>query len=372
MSSTSDKQAKPLATPFEKIHGLGNDFVVISLEHALNAPIVRDALKEGKDPLPELARRLCDRHYGIGGDGLIIGFPLSASSSAPPSSVAIDLQNRFLSQFGYAYPGSSSCDIAWIYINSDGSPSQMCGNGLRCLALWAVERKIVATSIFLVSTRVGPIKVEYKGPSTITVDLGQPILNAQAIPLAGVGDGHFIRKPIAVGSRQYAATCLSMGNPHCVIYMDSESLMGSDQKGIDGGAPARFPAHLSSLAPAIQALPLFPEGVNVEFAAAETKDRARLFVWERGCGPTLACASGAAATLVAGVLEGRLDRECEIVLPGGSLYVSWSKDDDRVRMTGPASSAFTGEVDLDHLLSLKQRTPSAKPLSQRLKEARCR
>lgn len=284
------------------MQALGNDFVFVE-ESQLSATttgklIVRDFSAQGA----VLARALCDRHFGIGADGLIV----------------------------VRKPTRSDCQVSWLYFNGDGSISSMCGNGLRCLGLYAATRQLVTGLSFNIETAVGPVPVVVVDSSTITTDLGEPILEAHKVPVAGKGKDKIVNQPIVVGGQQLAATCVSMGNPHCVLF---------DTR-LDE-------AQWRHLAPQIQQMQLFPEGVNVEFVEVATRARARVFVWERGCGPTLACASGAAAVLVAGVLEGRLDRSAVIELPGGSLMVQWDEKDHHVRMTGSAKFAFSGTFDID-------------------------
>jgi diaminopimelate epimerase len=290
------------AVAFTKMQALGNDFVFVA-ESDLTATttgklIVRDLSKQGA----LLARSVCDRHFGIGADGLII----------------------------VRKPTRNDCQVSWLYFNSDGSISSMCGNGLRCLGLYAVHHQLTTGSSFNIETAVGPVPVVVVDASTITSDLGEPILEADKVPVAGKGREKIVKQPIVVDGQQLTATCLSMGNPHCVLF---DTRLSEPQWRL--------------LAPQIQQLELFPEGVNVEFVEVATRARARVFVWERGCGPTLACASGAAAVLVAGALEGRLDRSAVIELPGGSLLIHWDEKDNHVRISGSAKFAFSGTFDVD-------------------------
>lgn len=358
---SQDKQEKSQsALPFVKMHGLGNDFVMVNLPDLMAVDSLRSAFERGFDPLPELAGKLCDRHYGVGADGLIVGFSLAAVRAKPSSALAH--AHQLIVKVGYGCPDDGRCDIGWTYLNGDGSFSAMCGNGLRCLSLWAIEVKLVATSHFLVSTKVGAVEVDLKSNDRITVDIGIPNLTSHSIPLSGVTSDRFIKQPVGTGTDRFNGTCVNMGNPHCVIFLDGkESTMLKNH--LD------FPAHLVAPAKLIQELPLFPEGVNVEFAVADGREAVRTWVWERGCGPTLACASGAAAVLVAGVLEGRLDRACEVRLPGGSLEINWDAGDEHVRITGPARTSFAGVVDLEDFGFVVSEKPDAEC---GLKEAGCR
>lgn len=290
---------------FSKMQGLGNDFVVIGEDDLRSQRIGADLLLNWEEEAGRLARAICNRHFGIGADGLIV-----VRSSPRPD-----------------------CQVGWSYINSDGSPSDMCGNGLRCVALWALERQLVTGKNFAVATAKGPVPVHFEDVDQITVDLGPPILNSQKIPVAGADRDLVLNEPLEVHGKTLSVTCVSMGNPHCVIF-----------------EPHLNPFEYDVFAPKIQQLPFFPEGVNVEFVVVENPSCARVFVWERGCGPTLACSTGASAVVVAGVLEKRLARKSRVKLPGGQLEVEWSAEDDHVRLTGPARHSYTGTIDLSQLL----------------------
>lgn len=338
-SPTPDTKNIPDATlPFVKMHGLGNDFVMIALDDLSDQDSFMEAIGAGRNPLPDLAKILCARNFGIGADGLIIGFSLGnkISKKSPETAKNNVTEADILEVLGANYVNGGACDIGWIYINSDGSSSAMCGNGLRCLGLWAVERKLVASSPLLVSTKVGPVEISVETASGITVDLGQPILQPDLIPLTSEQTENFIAREIKTSSQKFMATCVSMGNPHVIIF-DADSAKDCFQS-------MKFDQSLTDQSIEIQKNKLFPEGVNVEFARATAKDRVEVLVYERGCGPTLACASGAAAVLVAGVLEGRTGRKADIVLPGGALSVEWSEADNHVRMSGPAAFVFEGAI----------------------------
>lgn len=302
-SATKDR----FEIPFAKLQGLGNDFVFIAEEDLQSSEAGRKILTDWTEQKARLAPVVCDRRFGIGADGLIL----------------VKKSNR------------ADCLLGWSYTNSDGSPSAMCGNGIRCLALWAHRRGLIEDGEFLVDTEIGAVPVTFLAEERITTDLGVPNLDSQRIPVSGQPRETVVRTPIALDEeRTITATCVSMGNPHCVTFDYS---LDDDQ--------------LSGLAMQLQMHPFFPEGVNVEFVEVESPGRARVAVWERGAGRTLSCATGAAAVLVAGVLEKRLERKAEIVLPGGPLHIEWSENDDRVRITGPAKFVFAGSVDLSRLLS---------------------
>jgi diaminopimelate epimerase len=319
---------------FTKMQALGNDFVVVSSIDLGTTPSGQALLEEWHQHRAELARVLCDRHYGIGADGLVLLIDrqsLHQQSSSQPALV-----NAIAAQ---------SADLGWVYTNADGSSSDMCGNALRCLGLFAVEKKLVDRRQFTVATAAGSASVIFDSQNSITIDLGEPHIASDTIPMKVPTQQRFIRQPIAFSDGKQTvevqATCVNMGNPHCVIFDERY-------------AEAAFAdAELARQAGCLQNLPLFPEGVNVEFAAAIRRDHIRVLVWERGCGATLACATGAAATLVAGVLEGRVERRSTIELPGGTLDADWSEADDHVRLIGPAQTVFSGTVDLLHFPELR-------------------
>ena len=272
---------------FAKYHGIGNDFVMFadpSDELRLNA---------------EMVRRLCDRRFGIGADGVI--------------RVA---------------PGHAGGDLFMDYVNSDGSIGEMCGNGIRCLALFARVEGLTDKDEINVNTRAGMKTVEIQG-DTVRVDMGQPIFDAARIPVQAQDPLH---AKIELESGVIEAACLSMGNPHAVLFVDDPDA-----------------APVTTLGPTIEHHPMFPNKVNVEFVRVEGPRRVRMRVWERGSGETLACGTGACAAAVAARLLEEMDPEVTVVLPGGELTVEWAgslDDSATVFLTGPAVRAFEGEVDL--------------------------
>jgi diaminopimelate epimerase len=286
---------------FTKMEGLGNDFIMVEEIELAGHPDGQRLLENLEEEGGKLAARLCDRRLGIGADGMII----------------------------VRKPERENCSVGWMYFNSDGSTSAMCGNGLRCLALYSVDTGLVKDEEFLVDTAVGARSVKVIDADIITTDLGVPLLSSQEVPISGEPRPKVVRQSLKVSSGNVLATCVSMGNPHCVVFQ-----------------PPRNQNDWPALAAEIQKLEIFPEGTNVEFVQVLTPSHAAVYVHERGSGPTLACASGAAAVLVAGVLEGTLQRAATIELPGGSLRVWWSDSDDHVRITGPARTAFRGVFDL--------------------------
>lgn len=274
---------------FTKMHGLGNDFVLIQ------------DLAEEWDLSGAAIMLLCDRNFGIGADGVLI------------------VRNATL-------PGA---DFRMLYFNADGSQAEMCGNGVRCFAKYLVDNRLVEGDTLAIET-VGGIKRvdvtrDYDGTLAMaTVDMGEPKLAPAEIPTTLSGTQVF-ECPVETEYGTFRVTAVNMGNPHAVVWVDD----------VDE-------APVETVGPAIETHPVFPAKTNVEFAElASGEDRIRLRVWERGVGETLACGTGACATLVASVLACRTGRSATIELPGGELLVRWDED-GRVYMTGPATTVFTG------------------------------
>jgi diaminopimelate epimerase len=275
---------------FTKMHGLGNDFVVVQ------------DLAEAWDLSPEAIALLCDRRFGIGADGL-----LAVRDATVPGA-----------------------DFRMDYHNSDGSVAEMCGNGIRCFAKYLVDRSMVQGDTLAIETLDGVKRIEvvrdYEGKmSSATVDMGEPKLAPEDIPTTLPGTQVF-ECPVETEYGTFRVTGVSMGNPHAVIWVDD----------VDATPVEVF-------GPAIENHPAFPAKTNVEFAevVGEGEDRIRLRVWERGCGETLACGTGACAAVVAAVLGCRTERAVTVELAGGELFVRWDED-GHVYMAGPATEVFTG------------------------------
>ena len=266
--------------PFEKMHGLGNDFVVVERRHLPNN--VNEVI---------LAKLLCNRHFAIGADGLII----------------VDISN------------TRDADFSWAYYNSDGSEAEMCGNGMRCFAKYVFERGFTDNVSFSVLTKAGIIKPTVEEDGTITVNMGKPKFDEDFIDT------------LEIDSKKINFTYVEIGNPHAVIFMDSEIQ-----------DPEFF-----SLGPKIEKHNKFPHGVNVEFVTVLNKNEIKCRVWERGCGPTLACGTGACAVLVAANINNKTAESVNVFLPGGCLKVKWDKDLNNVFLNGPASFVCTGQYNLD-------------------------
>lgn len=272
---------------FSKMHGAGNDFVVVN------------GFKETVKDVEAASRLVCDRHFGVGADGLILILP------------------------------SATADFRMRIINSDGSEPEMCGNGIRCAARYVYENGLTDKTKITFETLAGPIKPELvlaDGKITgVKVDMGKPRLSRGEIPLTGPAGEPAMNVPVVVDGKTYTGIGVSMGNPHFVVFVD-------DVMAVD----------LPAVGPKLETNPLFPRKTNVEFAQVVNRREIRMRVWERGAGITLACGTGTCATVVAAALSGRTDRTALVHLDGGDLTIEWAED-DRVFMTGPAVEVFRGE-----------------------------
>lgn len=275
---------------FVKVQGLGNDFVIIN------------ALEEnGFLNYFALAQKLCNRKFGIGADGLILILP------------------------------SQTADIKMRIINSDGSEAEMCGNGIRCFAKYVYEQGIISKTKMAVETLAGVIVPEIIFENnkvvSVRVDMGEPLLERSQIPMLGK-PGRVIKERLKVIDEEFEITTVSMGNPHCVIFV-------TDLNKID----------IEKWGPLIETHPVFPRKINVEFVQVINLHEAVMRVWERGAGITLACGTGACATLTAGVLNNLLERKAIIKLLGGELTIEWAEN-NHLYMTGPAVEVFRGKINI--------------------------
>ena len=270
---------------FTKMHGLGNDFILI------------DAREQDLPQLSAFCREYSDRRFGIGFDQALILYP------------------------------SRSADFRMDIYNADGSQVEMCGNGIRCFAKYIWDRGISGKSELAVETLAGIIRPVKKG-DLIQVDMGEPILDGPSIPvnLEGTVKGYTLR----IEDMDFPVTCVSMGNPHAVIFMEEVKSFPIDKYG-----------------PKIEHHPLFPKRINVEFVRVDNKEEITVRVWERGAAETLACGTGACASAVASHLNGHTGREVTVHLPGGDLQINWDERDNHVYMTGAAAEVYSGEVMLD-------------------------
>lgn len=361
----AEKTYTPLITflPFSKIHGIGNDFVMVTEEalgglyrERLEGKSAAEAVKVFKAFLSEIARNVCNRHRGIGADGLIVAIRKSYLEGATSYC-------RTLKNIVNAYADGKEAPYSWVYVNSDGSYSTMCGNGLRCLTLfmlregWLGELKAPGPA-FTVSTEDYPVTAQIV---SYAPDLNGQMKSAVVKTTLAAAKIEFIKKEISLTGGAVLATSVDMGNPHCVIF----DCAGGGKGMLDwAGYPLDMPggpslsgktltekkssatSTLLALSHEIQCLSLFPNGVNVEWVELESEDRVRVYVVERGCGPTLACASGAAAVVAAGVKEGLLKSQCCVILPGGELSVTCLDDQhgNQINLTGEAEFVFSGSV----------------------------
>jgi diaminopimelate epimerase len=277
---------------FTKYHGLGNDFILIDNRHQTE-PLLT----------PDDAIRWCDRHFGIGADGVI-----------------------------FALPGQADTHYTMRIFNSDGSEPEMCGNGIRCLArfiadLEASDGKVIEAGLsYRIHTLAGIITPKLEPGGKVTVDMGLPRLLAAEIPTTlAAKDEKVINQALEVAGKTWQVTCVSMGNPHCITFVEDV---------------AAIP--LEAIGPQFEHHPVFPQRTNTEFIQIVSRDSLKMRVWERGAGITLACGTGACAALVAGVLTDRCDRRATVELPGGCLEIEWSAVDQHLYMTGAAEQVFTG------------------------------
>jgi diaminopimelate epimerase len=274
--------------PFAKLHGTANDFIYVDARAGFPG-----------DPAA-IARRLCDRRRGIGADGLILLLP------------------------------STEADGRMVIYNADGSRAEMCGNGIRGLAKFVYERGLLPKNPLTVETDAGvkALELHLDGGrvARVTVDMGMPEWRGREIPVDA--DGEILDRPLVVDGRTWSVTCVSMGNPHCVVFVDDVA-----------GLP------LETLGPRFEHHPFFPRRVNTEFVRVDGRERLTMRVWERGSGETMACGTGACAVGVAAARTGRSARRVTVTLPGGPLEIDW-RSDDRVLMTGDAVAVFDGQVEV--------------------------
>ena len=277
-----------MAIAFTKYQGLGNDFILIDNRHQ-SEPIITS----------QQAVVLCDRHFGIGADGVI-----------------------------FALPGVDGADYTMRIFNSDGSEPEMCGNGIRCLARFIaeLEGKEVVGQSYRIHTLAGAMSPQIQGEGRVRVDMGPPQLTAEQIPTTlAEPSAKVIDRPLEVAGKSWLLTCVSMGNPHCITFVPDAAAIPLKEIG------SQFECH-----------PVFPQKTNVEFIEVVKPDYLKMRVWERGAGITLACGTGACAAVVAGVLSQKSDRACTVELPGGCLEIEWAAD-GRIYMTGPALPVFHGQ-----------------------------
>ena len=275
---------------FTKMHGIGNDYVYVN------------CFKEEVPDPSQTAIKVSDRHFGIGSDGLIL---------IKPSDVADGKMEMY---------------------NADGSQGAMCGNGIRCVAKYMYDYGLTDKTSISVETKSGikylDLTVENGKVSTVKVNMGAPILKAADIPVL-CDTEQMIDQPVTVDGKEWKMTCVSMGNPHAITYIE-------DVKNLD----------IEKIGPKFENHPIFPDRVNTEFVKVIDRKTVEMRVWERGSGETLACGTGACATAVACILNGLTEDEVTVKLLGGDLTIFWDRKENLVYMTGSATTVFDGEIEL--------------------------
>lgn len=275
---------------FTKMHGLGNDHIII------------DLFMEKLENPQEIAPKMCDRHLGVGGDGLILVGP------------------------------SKNYDFTMRVINSDGSEAEMCGNGIRCLAKYVVDSGLTDKTTFVTETLRGPhtqvVRVLNGNFVDVTTGMGAPILSRNAIPMKGPDTDRVVDEELIVDGKPYRITLVNVGNPHCVVFVD-------DVDKVD----------LPAIGPKFEHHPAFPNRINTEFVQVLDKNNVRMRVWERGCGETMACGTGATASVVASILNGKTLDTVAVHLKYGCLIIEW-RDRGELFMTGDAVTVFSGQYKL--------------------------
>lgn len=278
--------------PFTKMQGTGNDYIYIDC--------TKEEILKPEEIAP-FSVKFSDRHFGIGSDGVILIKP------------------------------SDTCDFFMDMYNADGSRGKMCGNGIRCVSKYVFDKGLTKKTSLTIETLSGDkhisLSVENGKAVRVTVNMGRPILDTDKIPVLW-SDKRLINEAIAVGGRLFNITAVSMGNPHAVVYVKGVETLPLEQMG-----------------PLFEKHKLFPESVNTEFVEIVDRSHLRMRVWERGSGETMACGTGACATVVASVLNGFCDRRATVILNGGELNIFWNEDTDEVIMEGPAAISFEGEVE---------------------------
>ena len=275
---------------FTKMHGIGNDYVYVN------------CLKENVENPSEVAIKISDRHFGIGSDGLIL---------IKPSDVADGKMEMY---------------------NADGSQGAMCGNGIRCVAKYMYDYGITDKTSISVETKSGikylDLTLKNGKVDTVKVNMGAPILKASEIPVISEKE-QVISEPVTIDGKEWKITCVSMGNPHAITYID-------DVKHLE----------IEKIGPKFENHEIFPDRVNTEFVHVIDRNTVEMRVWERGSGETYACGTGACAVAVSSILNGLTEEEVTVKLLGGDLKIFWYREENRVYMTGSATKVFDGEIDL--------------------------
>lgn len=275
---------------FSKMHGAGNDYIYVN------------CFEESIEDINETAAKVSDRHFGIGSDGLVL---------ICPSKVA---------------------DFRMDMYNSDGTQAEMCGNATRCVGKYVYDRgltdKTQVTLETLAGIKILDLNVKDGKVESVCVNMGSPELKSKNIPINSKLE-RFVNEPVLVDNREYKVTGVSMGNPHAVTFIDDTDSL-----------------EIEKIGPKFENHPMFPKRINTEFAQIVDRNTIKMRVWERGAGETLACGTGACATLVAAVLNGLTDDEADLILLGGTLHICWDREENKVYMTGPAQFVFDGVISL--------------------------
>ncbi len=275
---------------FTKMQGIGNDYVYV------------DCTKESLENPSEIAKIVSDRHFGIGSDGLIL------------------------------IKSSDKADFFMEMYNADGSQAEMCGNGMRCVGKFVYDKGLTDKTSIAVDTLVGikylDLTVVDGKVKTVRVNMGSPILEPNLIPVVSDKD-KFINEVVSVDGKEYNMTCVSMGNPHAIVYVDNTDNLPIEEIG------PKFEFH-----------EIFPKRTNTEFIEIVDRSHLKMRVWERGSGETLACGTGACASLVATVLNGLCETKATLHLLGGDLLIEWNQDENVVYMEGAATTVFEGEIEI--------------------------
>ncbi|AMP19980.1 diaminopimelate epimerase [endosymbiont 'TC1' of Trimyema compressum] len=275
---------------FTKMHGLGNDYIYVN------------CFKENVENPSALSIEISDRHFGIGSDGLVLIMP------------------------------SETEDFRMRMFNNDGSEGEMCGNAIRCIGKYVYDNGLTKKEIVSVETlggtKVIALNIKNGIVESARVDMGGPILEPEKIPV-NFKSNPVVNEPIIVDGKTYEVTCVSMGNPHAITYMEQINHLELDKIG-----------------PSFEFNEKFPNRINTEFVEVISRKKLKMRVWERGSGETLACGTGACAVLVASVLNGLSERVATVELKGGSLKIEWNQEDNHVYMTGPATKVFDGEIEI--------------------------
>jgi diaminopimelate epimerase len=275
---------------FTKMHGIGNDYVYVNcFEENIRNP-------------SRLAVKVSNRHFGIGSDGLVLIMP------------------------------SKKQDFRMRMFNPDGSEAEMCGNAIRCVGKYVYDKALTDKREITIETLAGVKKLKLtirnEKVRTVRVDMGEPVLEPEKIPVIH-GSKRVVNEDMEIDGKIYKVTCVSMGNPHAVTYLDDIDSLKID-----------------AIGPGFEHGALFPRGINAEFVEVIDRTTLKMRVWERGTGETLACGTGACAVLVASVLNGVSERKADVRLRGGDLHIEWNGQDNHVYMTGPAETVFEGNIDL--------------------------